>query len=283
MNMLVEQGYKIKALVISQAPTRSRQSKELAVVQTAKRHGISIINVSEAKDIASLLQHIDAQIGVLSAFGQIVPKTVINLFPSGIVNIHPSLLPKYRGSSPIEQAILDGVDTTGVSLMDLNEHMDTGPIYTQSELQLNKTESKAELTNSLTELGAKLLKDHLPEIINGELTALAQDHDQASYTARIKKEDGQIDWNKSAERLNKEVRAYQGWPGSTTTLAGTSLKILEAQNINEQGPAGEHFKIGKSSFGVYAQEGALQIDRLQPVGKKPMTGGDFINGYELFA
>lgn len=220
-----------------------------------------------------------SQVAVLAAYGHIVPQRVLDEFPLGIINIHPSLLPAYRGPTPIEQAMLDGVNKTGVSIMRLTAGMDEGPIYKQKTVHLIGNETKQDLVTMLQQCGAELLIDALPSIIDQTLPARSQPHpDRATYSSKLSKEDGLIDWNKSADQLEREVRAYAGWPRSSTTLAEKDVIITKAHVLDQSGAPGDISIIDKQLI-VFCKTGSLLIEELQPAGKKPMTSQAFLAGY----
>lgn len=226
----------------------------------------------------SLQQH-SSQIAVLAAYGHIVSSSLLEQFPLGIINVHPSLLPQYRGPTPIEQAILDGVTKTGVSIMKLSSRMDEGPLYKQKTIHLHGTESKAELTSQLQQLGADLIYEVLPLIVSGALKPRQQPHPQrATYSRKLVKEDGIIDWQKPAEVIERELRAYLGWPGSRTVLFDKEVTITEAIVAEGKGTPGTlHFT--KKELLVYCGKGALNIKTLKPAGKKEMDVVAFLAGY----
>jgi methionyl-tRNA formyltransferase len=225
------------------------------------------------------LREHEAELAVLAAYGRIIPKSVLEQFPLGIINVHPSLLPAYRGPTPIEQAILDGVTRTGVSIMRLSPEMDEGPIYKQKTLQLSGKESKAELAVRLQALGAELLTEVLQGAVGGELKPRKQPHpDRATYSKLIRKEDGRIDWTKPAESLEREIRAYLDWPKSTGSIAGKDIVITKARVVPGTGKAGD-FTIIDKDFVVFCGQDGLLIERLKPAGKNEMNAEAFINGY----
>ncbi len=211
-----------------------------------------------------------AQMAVLAAYGHIVPQSVLDQFPLGIINVHPSLLPAYRGPTPIEQAILDGATKTGVSIMQLTAGMDEGPIYKQKTLHLNGHESKPELVEKLQKLGADLLVEILPGIFSGKLKARQQPHsDRATYTHKLSKDDGLIDRLKPAKVLEREIRAYAGWPNSRTNLANKEVIVIKAHVVDR--PDSKELAIpAKNSF--------LVIDYLKPAGGKEMSAQAFLAG-----
>lgn len=221
----------------------------------------------------------EARLAVLAAYGRIIPQSVLDQFPLGIINVHPSLLPLHRGPTPIEQAILEGVTKTGVSIMRLSAGMDEGPIYKQKSIHLTGNESKAELTRHLQQLGGKLLLEVLPFIADGSLKARAQPHpDRATYSHLLMKEDGVIDWNKPAKQIEREIRAFLGWPGSRATLFGKDVIVTQAHVSKESGTAGQT-EVKEKEMLVYTSSGSLVIERLKPAGKNEMTAAEFIRGY----
>jgi methionyl-tRNA formyltransferase len=208
-----------------------------------------------------------------------VPQAVIDLFPRGIVNIHPSLLPHHRGPTPLESVILHNEPATGVSIMQLVRDMDAGPVFGQVELPLAGTETKQDLANTLLQKGAELLIELLPAICAEELLPLPQDELKATYDQLINKEDGQLDFTKPAEQLEREVRAYAEWPKSRTQLAGRDVTIEQAHVEIGVGKPGSVWRDSANQFGVYCGQDILVIDQLRPAGKGSMTAAAFLAGY----
>ncbi|MBI2050654.1 MAG: methionyl-tRNA formyltransferase [Parcubacteria group bacterium] len=166
-----------------------------------------------------------SELGVLVAYGEIIPKDLIDAFPLGILNIHPSLLPKYRGSSPIQAAILNQDKETGVTIMRLDDAMDHGPVVIQERVKLHKTETAGDLHDTLAKIGAKLLIKTLPDYIAGRIALQTQNDEQASYTRKLTKQDGRIDWSKPASAISAQVRAMNPWPGAWTEWENKKLII----------------------------------------------------------
>lgn len=223
-----------------------------------------------------------SKIAVLAAYGRIIPQAVLDEFPLGIINIHPSLLPQYRGPTPIEQAILDGATKTGVSIMRLTAGMDEGPIYKQKTLHIEPSESKQSLTNRLQSLGAELLEEILMSIYTESLQPRKQPHpDRATYSRKITKEDGVLDFSKSAQTLEYEIRAYAGWPKSHTKLADIDVIITSSHvvpsSVNKPGTL--DILRDQGIIMIHAKDGYLCIDNLKPVGKPEMTAQAFLAGY----
>lgn len=222
-----------------------------------------------------------AQVAVLAAYGRIIPQRVLDEFPLGIINIHPSLLPHYRGPTPIEQALLDGTEKTGVSIMHLTKGMDEGPIYKQKTLHIEKDESKAALTRRLQQLGADMLQEALPLIATGHLQPRQQPHpDRATYSHKITKTDGTLDYQKPAQVLEQEIRAYSGWPKSHTTLGSLEVVITKAHaTTTDSTPTPGKILASKKQLLIGTSNDWLEITALQPLGKKEMPIQAFLAGY----
>ncbi|CAN5397098.1 methionyl-tRNA formyltransferase [soil metagenome] len=282
LQALIRDGYDIKAVVSNYEPGTSRSSRQLEIQAVADESGIPVLLPNKPVDILEDLRNLGAEAAVLVAYGRIVPQSVIDLFPSGIINIHPSLLPLHRGPTPIESVLLSGEPKTGVSVMCLTAEMDAGPVFGQSELILNGSETKQELADKLIDIGGAILIELLPGILNGNIIAKPQDNSLATYDKLINKKDGEIDWTKPAQRLEREIRAYVGWPKSFVVLAGKELIITRAHAIASEEamlkPGGAKVTEDRQLL-VQAGSGSLIIDRLKPSGKNEMTASDFLAGY----
>lgn len=277
---LVNGGYNVVAVVSHNEATASRQQRELEVAVVAKKHGIPVFLPAKPAEIIDTLAEFKPMLGVLVAYGKIVPQSVIDLFPRGIVNIHPSLLPLHRGPTPLESVILDGSKKTGVSLMRLASEMDAGPVYAYSELDLQGNESKQFLADELLALGSSMLGALLPRIISGDVIGAPQDGSKATYDSLITKGNGVLDWQKPAAQLEREVRAYAEWPKSRTILGGNAVIITKAHMLSGVGEPGKIWKEGKN-FGIYTTGGIFVIDSLKPAGKAEMSAEAFLAGYQL--
>ncbi|MEK7596065.1 MAG: methionyl-tRNA formyltransferase [Patescibacteria group bacterium] len=230
------------------------------------------------------LRSLKAELFIIASYGKILPAALLNVPPSGAVNVHPSLLPKYRGPSPMENAILDGAEKTGVTIMLVDEETDHGPILAQQELEFSISGFQfSKLETVLAELGSNLLIETIPKWLNNKIKPKEQNHAEATYTQKIKKEDGQIDWNKSAEAIERKVRALNPRPGTFTFWKKkgrlTRLIIIEAKTIENKNnkKAGEVFE-KDGEFAVAAGKDALLIKRLKPEGKKEIASRDFLRG-----
>jgi methionyl-tRNA formyltransferase len=218
---------------------------------------------------------------VVAAFGQILRLPVLRLPPHGCLNVHASLLPRYRGAAPISAAILAGDPVTGATIMCMDEGMDTGPILAQAKCPIGPDDTTASLTAKLADLGSHLLIETLPAWLAGEIAARPQDEAQATYCRPLSKEDGRLDWTRSAAHLDRQVRACHPWPGAYTTWEGKRLKILRARPAaGWQGEAepGTVVALEAGELAVAASQGALELREVQLAGKKPVAAGPFARG-----
>jgi methionyl-tRNA formyltransferase len=232
-------------------------------------------------DIHDELAALQPSTGIVVAYGKIIHASIRELFPKGLINIHASLLPRHRGASPIEAALLAGDEAVGVTLMKIDAGIDTGPTYDSAKIQLTGTENRLDLYESLAELGADLLAAKLSHILAGDIVPIPQDNARATHAGLIHKPDGDLDWAQPAAELEREIRAYLGWPGSRTQLAGIDVIITAAHLSPKDGPAGTAYVAPSGELAVYTGEGSLIIDRLKPAGKREMTGLEFLTGHPL--
>lgn len=279
LRALIAEGYQITGVVVAQnKSSSSRSARELEIVHIANQHKIPVYSPAKLSEFEDELKAMNAEVGVLVAYGKIVPQHIIDLIPKGIINIHPSLLPKHRGPTPIESVIRHGETHTGVTIMQLSAKMDAGPVFVQQSVDVPPTIGKVELSSQLQLLGVQLLIDNLPAILNGSLSTTPQDDASATYDQLIKKSDGLLDFNKSALELEREIRAYAIWPRSRTTIGKTEVVITSAHMSDGTGPKGVVWRDGKE-LGIYCSQGILLIDELVPIGKKVMPASAFIAGY----
>ena len=220
---------------------------------------------------------------VVAAFGQILPPEVLSLPRFGCINIHPSLLPRHRGAAPVVSTILTGDAWGGVSIMRMDEGLDTGPILTRSQVLVRSDDTTASLSERLSLMSAYMLADILPQWMRGEIKPQPQDDTMATYFRPIAKEAGEINWHLPAVDIWRQVRAYQPWPGSFTRFNAKVLKILEVWPIecDAPNPAGTVVALGKGC-GVVTGSGILELRRLQIEGKQAMSAADFIRGQRGF-
>jgi methionyl-tRNA formyltransferase len=286
LNALIAAGHNVVAVVTKpDSPAgRGRKLERPPVATVADTHGIPVLQPSRiTDDFGVQIQEFKPDIGIVVAYGKIIPQEIIDVFPGGLINIHSSLLPQYRGPSPIEAAIVNGDTKTGVTIMKIDAGMDSGPLYAQREIRLHGDETRPKLYDRLSQMGAELLVEILSDIIDGKLAPKPQDNRQATTVPLVQKSDGIIDWYKPADRLEREIRGYLGWPGSRTTLFDTEITITAARVVPGTGEVGEilYDTHPDHPLFVYCREGALVIDRLKPAGKNEMTASAFLRGRNL--
>ncbi len=288
--LVLPEGYEI-ATVITRPDKPVGRGKEIVfspVKQTALAYGIPVWQPGSLKrpeNIEALAAY-HADLYIVAAFGQILPQAVLDLPRSGTLNIHASLLPKYRGVSPIPEAILQGDTETGVTIMLIDAGVDTGPTLLQRTIPIAEDDTTGSLTIKLAELGARALLEALPLWIQGKITPQPQNEQLASYTHMLRKEDGEIVWDRPAIVLARAVRAYSPWPGAYTYWRGKLLKIISAYAVVSE--AGEEAKPGmvslrkehgRQALSVVTGNGLFVVDQLQLEGKKAMSAGEFLRGY----
>jgi methionyl-tRNA formyltransferase len=219
---------------------------------------------------------------IVAAFGQILPKPLLDIPKHGCINIHPSLLPKFRGASPVASAILAGSEFTGVSIMLMDEDLDTGPVLTKAQIPITPRDTTGSLTAKLSRIAAQLLLDVLPSWIRGEITPQPQNEAETTYSEMFSKQSGEIDWHLPALDIWHQVRAFQPWPGSYTIWQGKQLKIIEAVPLpgDKNQEAGKVVALSKegTAFGVNSGDGVLGILKVQIEGKRAMPAADFLRG-----
>lgn len=282
LEALIAHDFTIGAIITKPDARRGRHGAvaKPRVKEIGEAHNIPVWQPVKLSDIAHDIAEFDSPVGVLVSFGKIIPQSIIDLFKPGIINLHPSLLPKYRGPSPIESAILNGDETTGISIMQLSAAMDAGPVYLQESHSLTQAETAPELYDTLGTRGSHMLIQALPRIIDSTLTPLPQDDTVASYCSLLKKQDGLINWNKPATQLEREIRAYKDWPGSRTTIADIELIITSAQVTTDiVGLPGTHTTEDNTTLCIQTSDQALRLLTVKPIGKKEMPIQAFLAGY----
>jgi len=246
------------------------------------------VSFKEAEVVAQLASfHPD--VIVVAAFGQILPQSVLDIPTYGCINIHPSLLPKFRGASPVAAAILAGNEFTGVSLMLMDRGLDTGPVLARAQISISAQDTTGSLTAKLSLIAAQLLLEVLPCWSKGELTPQPQDETEATYSGELTKKDGEIDWSLPTVDIWRRVRAFHPWPGCYTRWQGRQLKIVEAVPLPGPSRMGR-IEIGQvvalndggAVFGVNTGDGVLGVLRLQLEGKRAMSGAEFLQGQRQF-
>ena len=285
LRMLHEEGYQVLAVVTQ--PDRPVGRKKVLtpppVKEEAVRLGLPVIQPEKLRGSEELKQIISlgADIIITAAFGQILPKELLEAPRLGCINVHASLLPQYRGGAPIHQAIIDGQDTTGVTIMYMAEKLDAGDIISQQEIVIEDADHTGSLFEKLSGVGRELLRETLPSIIDGTNARIQQDESKVTYASNISREQERIDWTKEARTIYNQVRGLHPWPVAYTTFEGANFKIWWAQvgeTSNDREP-GEVVAIHKDHFEVATGEGgALAVYDVQPAGKKRMTAQEYLRG-----
>ncbi len=290
LDALRESGHDI-ALVVSMpdAPVGRKQTlKAPPVKEWAMAHGIEVFQPIKVRDIESIdkLKSIGADVCVVAAYGQILSKEALDIPRFGCLNVHGSLLPKYRGAAPIQWAIINGEEKTGVTIMQMDVGLDDGDILLQKELPIASEDTGGTLFDKLALLGGEAIVEALALLEKGQLVAVPQDESSATKVGKIDKAFGKIDFTKTAEEIERLVRGLSPWPGTHCLFRGKSLKILkvavEEKNAKDFA-CGETVSVSKNSWNVAAREGILSIKKVQPSGKKPMEIEDFLRGYRVMS
>ncbi len=262
---------------------RHRQLRQSPVKQLALSAGIPVFQPMRIREPAAIeaLREFDAELFVVVAFGQILPQSVLDLPRFGTINVHASLLPRWRGAAPIQVAICAGDVESGVTIMLLDAGLDTGPMLAQRSVKLSCDETGKSLHDKLSKTGAELLLDTLPKYLSGEITPRAQDESLATYAPRIRKEEGEIDWLQPAEVIDRHVRAFTPWPGTYTQWEGKELKVASGRTGDGKAAPGEVVE-SSGMVAIGTGEGLYLPEELQVAGKKRLSIADFVNGYRDF-
>lgn len=237
----------------------------------------------KSQESHDILRSLEPDLIVVAAYGQILPQSILDIPTFGIVNVHASLLPRWRGAAPVQAAILHGDDETGISLMLIDAGMDTGPILSQERIEIYPEDTGGELTRRLSHLGAQMLPNSIRQFIAGDIVAVAQDDAAATYAPMLRKADGELDFSKSVVELLRQIRAYEPWPSSFFHLNGLRIVVRGAKAISqdvERSPGSTAVYKGYPS--IIAADGLLVLTKLQPSGKRTLRGDDYLRGMPMF-
>ena len=287
---IIKAGHEV-VLAVTQPDKPKGRSKELMpppVKECALKYGIPVfqpIKIKTEESVAELKKY-DADIYVVAAFGQILSKEILDMPRFGCVNIHASLLPKYRGAAPIQRSILDGEDKTGVTIMQMDVGLDTGDMLSKVEVPIEDTDTGETLHDKLAAAGGKLIVEILPLIEAGQVTPKSQDDSLSCYAKMLNKSEGLINWENSAAQIDRQVRAFNSWPCAFTSYNKKGLKIWEAVpvTIDEaeiSALPGTVVKVDKNSVIVKCGEGFIKLIKVQLEGKKAMAVHDFLLGVKM--
>jgi len=264
---------------------RGQKTSVSPVRKLAESHDLPVLAAEKIRtpEFHEALRQWLPDIIVVVAYGRILPKSILELAPRGCVNVHYSLLPKYRGAAPAAWTIINGETETGVSTMKLVEKMDAGAIYLQESIRLTGAETTGSLQTQLTPIGARLLLETLRRLKDRSLSATEQDDSLATVAPILKKEDGLIDWQRSALEIERRIRAFDPWPGSFTHCLGKMLKIHRAAMIDTErrGGPGEIIRADAAGFWVATAAGILGLEEVQQENKKRLRGVEFIKGARI--
>lgn len=281
LSALLEAGANV-VLAVTQPDKKAGRKNQLhacEVKRLAEKHGIPLFQPAKIKQEYQPILDADADLIVTCAYGQIVPQAVLDAPKHGCVNLHGSLLPEYRGAAPIQRAIYDGKTVSGMSLMQMEAGMDTGPVADTYEIELAADETSSTLFAKMGQAAGKLLVRNLDALLNGSANFKQQEAEKATYAAKISKEDEQIDLSKDDHTIDCQIRALASVPGGYVKTDAGKLKLLAVRYQKGETPGiGVFFKEGKKQFGMGGHEGVFYLDEVQPEGKNPMKSADFVNG-----
>jgi methionyl-tRNA formyltransferase len=284
---LIDAGCKMVG-VYTQPDRPKGRGKKLApppVKELAQKYDIPVyqpLRLRQPEAVAEL-EALAPDLIVVVAYGQILPKSVLEIPAHGCINVHASLLPKYRGAAPINKAIIDGETETGITTMFMDVGLDTGDMLVKKTLAIGPEETAGELHDRLASLGRETMEETLRQLCAGTLQRDVQNDEQSTYASMMKKEDGRIDWSRSAQEIHNHVRGLDPWPGAYTTINGELLKLAETSSEAAEGKPGSVIEADKDGVCVACGSGSLRIQLLQLAGRKRLAAADFLRGCPLEA
>ena len=269
--------------VVTQPDRPSGRGRKLArppVAEIAAQAGIAVLQPERlrAPEAVAAIVELAPDLQIVAAYGQLLPAAVLDAPRHGTLNVHASLLPRWRGAAPISAAIAAGDAETGATIMLVDETEDTGPILAQRATPIGERETAGELSDRLAALGAALLLETIPRWLAGEIAPQAQDDSLATRARRVRKEAGAIDWSQSAEQIARQIRAYTPWPGAFAALDGQRVRLAAATAEPGGGAGGEIVSVGEDAIRVAAGEGIAAVERLQRAGKRELSAAEFARG-----
>lgn len=288
LEALIEGGYEVLAVVTQpdRPKGRKRTPTPPPVKVKAEEYGIKVYQPEKVgeESFVKVLESLAPDLLVVVAYGQILPPSVLRIPSAGCINVHASLLPKYRGAAPIQWAIINGEEKTGVTTMWMDEGMDTGDIFLQKEVAIGTDWTAIELAEVLSRVGSELLLETLKRIEAGDTIRVPQNHAEATYAPILKREDGRIDWGDSARAIYNRIRGVQPWPGAFTFRKGVEIKIWKAE-ISDTGQRTEPGRVlgidKERGILVGTGDGVLLITELQEAGKKRMSAAEYLRGHPI--
>ena len=271
-------------LVVSQPDKKVGRKQILTktpIHEVADKYDIPVFQPEKIKNDYERILEVKPDIIITCAYGQIIPKVLLDLPRLGCINVHASLLPKLRGGAPLHHAIIDGLDKTGVTIMYMDEAMDTGDIISTISYDIKSSDTTEDIHDTLRELGAKLLIDTLPSIVLGTNRRIKQNDTEATYGYNITREEEHIDFNKSGILIDRLVRGLYSWPLANTIIGDTEYKIVAGYFVKGKGNPGMISDISKKVLGIGCLDGTYYVTKIKPAGKKIMDIKDFLNGIDI--
>jgi methionyl-tRNA formyltransferase len=291
LRVLLEEKEQVEVIGVVTQPDRPKGRKKVLTPPPVKvealNHDLPVFQPQKLRSEEGIRQVLELQpdLIVTAAYGQILPEPVLEAPKYGCINVHASLLPKYRGGAPIHHAIINGEKETGVTIMYMVKALDAGDMLLQRAIPITSGDNVGTMHDKLANLGAELLKEVLPSILDGTVQAVPQDDEQATFAPNITREDEKIDWKRSARELDCQIRGLCPWPVAYTMWKGKPFKIWKASVVNEetQDEPGTVIRLDADGIVVATGNGMLRLTEVQPSGKKPMSAKQFINGRQMKA
>ncbi len=287
LEKLVQDGYEVVCVVTQpdRPKGRGRKLKPPPVKEVALRYEIPVVQperLSE-KEFLNILVQKEPELIVVVAYGQILPKSILEIPKFGAINVHPSLLPKYRGAAPIQWTIMNDEPVTGVTIIKMTEKMDAGPILLQKEVSILPDETAGSLHDRLARLGADLLLEAIDKILSGSIKEVPQDETKATYAPKIDKSLSKIDWNRSAKDISAKIRALDPWPGAVSTVKDRELKLFSSSVIDSsyKGVPGRIYSVENEGVVIEGGEGLVLVREVQAPGRKRLKAKEFLKGFPL--
>ena len=285
LKKIIEKGYKVEAVFTQPDKPKGRGHKMQMspVKEVALEYNIPVYQpqtLRNNEEMLGVLKDIAPDMIVVAAYGKILPESVLNIPKYGSINVHGSLLPRYRGAAPIQWAVLNGDKVTGVTIMYMGLGMDTGDMISKREMIIGDNETAGELFDRMSEVGAELLVDTIPDIVNGTAKREKQDESLVVHAPMINKEMGVMNFENSAEHIFNQVRGLNPWPSAYTSLSGKKMKVFTCRVINKQGKPGLAF-VNDGKLSVYCGENALELLEIQPENGKRMLSSSYLLGHPL--
>jgi methionyl-tRNA formyltransferase len=288
LDALLQQNYKIVAVLTQpdRPSGRGMQLKHSSVKQLALQHGLTVLQPVSLKnsEIQNQLKEFDADVMIVAAYGLILPQSVLQTPRYGCLNIHASLLPRWRGAAPIQRAIQAGDEQTGITIMQMDAGLDTGAILLKKTCKIEPKETAATLHDKLAILGAEAISEALVRLVQGKLSNIAQDNSFATYAAKLTKEEAQIDWNRDASEIERNIRAYNPYPGAGSAINDIQVKILQAGVSRKyEAEPGEVVEVQKDGLVIACGKDSLRVEIIQKPNAKAMTTNQFLQGFQIKA